>query len=184
MAVDVGGVRQQLVVIAPIHVAERHEFLPFGELVDVEKNLLRRIDGSLLAAENRVLFAFLRPAVEEIAALGIRRRVVGLLDPTKHLGVKRFLKLFVGRHHRVGVRVLGLEMIDDLRILLLAQPEIVIRQLVAVQPDNFRLLLRGGRSRGLGIELSECGHGEQGREDPNQLGRESGAHGYGRGSRR
>ena len=47
-------------------------------------------------------------------------------------------------HHRIGVPILGLQVFDHLRILLVAQPEVVVGAGITVYGDVFRDLSGNG----------------------------------------
>jgi hypothetical protein len=164
IAVVVGREEEELAVVADLKVADGHELLPLGELVDVEQDLLGRIHVPLAPRVDRVLLPLDRPRVIEVAVvLAIGNVDVGLLDAAEHLVVELFLQLLRRREHGVRVRVLGLEIGDGLGTLLVAQPAVVVGALVAVKSDRLRDLLRDGRLRcvGGGGGHGKCGH-EQG----------------------
>src|SRR6516164_1965743 len=62
----VSGIGEQVAVIAHHEGAESKKFLTFGELVEVENDLLRRIQAAVFAAPSRVLFPLLGSAVVEV----------------------------------------------------------------------------------------------------------------------
>ena len=71
---------------------------------------------------------------------------VGLLDAPEHLLVERLLQRLGRLHDRLGVGVLRLEIRDDFRVRLLAQPEVVVVQRVAVNFVSCGIFLAtGGR---------------------------------------
>ena len=80
-----------------------------------------------------ILFAFL--GASEI--LETTKRVgdaeVGLLDAGEHFLVKLFLEGFGRAQDAFGVGVFGLEMLDDLAIILFAEPCVVVKAQVAMQ---------------------------------------------------
>jgi len=60
--------------------AELEVLLAFGEFILIEKYLFWRGEAALLAALNRILFAFLRARVVIIAAILHGHAEIGLLD--------------------------------------------------------------------------------------------------------
>ena len=90
-------------------------------------------------AHDLVLLALFRARVIEVVADAHRDAEVGLLDAAEHLLVERLLQRLRRLHDRFGVGVLGLQVLDDLGVLLLSQPEVVVGQRVAVNPGGVRL---------------------------------------------
>ena len=128
-------VREKVPVVAHGVSSERHELLALRELVQVEGDLLGSV-GKLLPAVDAVLLPLLGAEVVQPVALAVRHGEVGLLDVGEHLGVQRVLKRLRRLHHRGRVRVLGLEVGGDLRVRLVAQPEVRIGSRLAVQRDD------------------------------------------------
>ncbi len=142
----VGRVGEALAVVAHHVAAEAHELLPFGQLVQVEGDLLGSFEGLRLAAVDRVLLALFRARVVPEGALAVGDVHVRLLDPREHLLVERVLEGDGGLHHRVGVGVLGLQVGRHVGVRLVAQPEVVVHAPVAVDLVDLRDPLGDGRT--------------------------------------
>ncbi len=128
----VGRVGEEARVVAHLVGPEGHEGLPLRQAVEVEGHLLGGLQAPLLPAVDGVLLPLLRARVVEEAALAVGHVRVGLLDAAEHLRVEGRLAGLRGLHHRVGVGVLRLEVGPDLRVLLLAQPVVVVDAALAV----------------------------------------------------
>ena len=133
---EVDRVGQAVAVVADGVRAQRKERMSFREGVEVQRHLLRRVETSRLAAEDRVLLALLRARVVEVAASPVGDGLIVLLDAAEHFLVERLLKRLGPLHDRVGVRVLGREVGDDVRIVLVPEPEIIVLAPVAVQDGD------------------------------------------------
>src|SRR4030095_1667795 len=55
----VGGIGQEVAVVTHVVGSKRHELLTLGELVDIERDLFRRVKASFLPAHDRILLSFL-----------------------------------------------------------------------------------------------------------------------------
>ena len=89
---------------------------------------------------------------------------IGLLDPPEHLLVERLLERLGRPHHLLGIGVLRLQVAGHLGSPLLAQPEIVVGEGVAVDAGDVRRLRgHGRRSRRPG--LGDDGGSGNGRGD-------------------
>src|SRR5262249_47188046 len=128
----VRGVGQPVGVLARLVNADRHELFPGRQLILIDRDLFRGGYASLLASKDRVLFAFLPARVIEVAALMVRHVDVSLFDVADHLVIKLLLESLGGLHDGVGVGILCLQILRDLRIRLVAQPGIVVDQIAAV----------------------------------------------------
>ncbi len=133
-------------VAADLSGADRHELLALGQGVDVEVDLLGRLDAALLAAVDRVLLALLGARVVVPAAVAVGHRKVGFLDAPEHLVVESLSEGLGRLHEGVGIRVLGLEERADLRVVPLAHPEVVVLESLVVQGLHVGHL-RGRRGR-------------------------------------
>src|SRR5207253_6189950 len=142
---DVDRVGQAVAVVADRVRAEREERVPEGEDVQVERHLLGRVYMSGPPAEDGVLLALLGPRIVEVAAPPVGDGLVVLLDAAEHLPVERLLERRGGLEARVGVGVLGLEVGDDLGVVLLAEPEVVVLAPVAVDDVDLRDFPGDGR---------------------------------------
>ena len=147
----VDGVGDEVAVVADVQRAEGHELLALGELVQVQIDLLGRVEAPLPAAVDRVLLPLLGTRVVVEPAVAHRHREIRLLDPAEHLGVERVLQPLARLHDPRGVGVLRLEVGDDLGVRLLAQPEVVVGEAIPVQLADDRLLL-GHRHPGIGAD--------------------------------
>jgi hypothetical protein len=118
----------------------------------VEGDLLLAVLPAL-AAEDRVLLALLVARVVEVAALRVRRLGIVLLQASERFLVERLRQPRQRLERRGRVRVLGPQVLDDLRVLPLAEPEVIIDARLAVLDDRLRLLRRDGRPQsGFGAE--------------------------------
>jgi hypothetical protein len=137
---------------------EGHERLPLGQAVELERDLLLRLEGALPAAVDGVLLPLLGARVVVEIAPAVGNVLVRLLDPAEHLPVERLLEGLRVLHHRVGVGVLGLEVRPDVRVLFLAQPVVVVDEALAVDLGR----LRGGpghrRVRLGAVGGGQCAH--------------------------
>ncbi len=147
VAVVVDGVGQQVRVVRDRVGRHRGVVVPLVQLVEVERDLLGRGHRALAARVDRVLLALDGARVVEVAVLAVGHLRVGLLDATEHLFVELGLQVGGRLHHGVGVGVLGFEVRGHVRVGLLAHPEVVVHQLLAVNVGGLRCLLRRGRRR-------------------------------------
>src|SRR5919201_540885 len=109
-----------------------------SELVAVENDLLVRLHGSAPPAVDLVVEPFHRARVVPPASVKRRGRGVGLLDAPDDLAVERVLERARAGHHRAGVRVLSLEVGDDLGVVLVPQPVVGVDPPVAVRLQDVR----------------------------------------------
>ncbi len=162
----VRGVGEEVPVRAHRVGPEGHELLALRELVQVEHHLLRRVERALPAAEDRVLPTRLRARVVEEAALAIGHVRVRLLDAREHLVVEPLLQRLRRLHEGLGVGQLGIQVALHLRRPLVAHPEVVVHEGVAVDRGRVRVLLRHRRAErfrrgrgGGGLREGERAHG-------------------------
>ncbi len=80
------------------------------------------VHATLAAALNGILLPFLRARIVEIAAAADRYAEIRLFDAPEHFVVERVLKRLQTFGHRLGVGVLGFQIMDDLRVRFFAQP--------------------------------------------------------------
>ncbi len=144
---DVGRVGQTMAVVAHGDGPEPEIRMPLREEVQVERHLLRRLQAPRLPAEDGILLARLRPRIVEVPAPAVRDGLVVLLDASEHLGVERVLQRLGRLQDRVGVGVLGPEMGQDLGVVLLPEPVIVVLAPVAVDDVDLRDLPGDGRDK-------------------------------------
>ncbi len=146
VALGVDGPGQEVAVVADAERAEREELVAVGLDVGVEQHLLavdrglgverRRVPvvgvADRAAAADRVLLALDGAGVVPPVAAAYGHREVGLeragLDLVEDLLAQRFEV----RRRLVGVGVLGLEVGQRRRVLLVAQPLVVVDEVVAV----------------------------------------------------
>src|SRR5207244_10668047 len=138
---------------APGEGTRRKAAMALREPVEAEGDLLGRLEAPVFATEDRVLLALLRARVVDVVAPPVRDGRVVLLDPAEHLGVERRLERSGRGHHLVGVGVLGPEVREDLGVVPVPEPGVVVLATVAVDDVDFRDFLRDGR----------CRHGRQGK---------------------
>ena len=144
---DVGRVGEKVPVVADVEVADREELLAAGELVRVEHHFFRRVESSLPPAMDRILLPLLGPRVIEECPFPVRDGEIGFLDPSEHLGIELLLERLGRLHQGVGVRVLGVEVRANLRVVLPAKPEVVVLPLLSVNDVHFRQPPCGRRTR-------------------------------------
>src|SRR5258708_4106246 len=99
----------------------------------------------MLATKDRILQTFLRARVVKVIAPAIRNVLVGLFDVTENFVVELRLERLSRFHRGIGVGVLSFEMGNHGGIRFLAQPEIVINQLVAINLSDLWFLFRSWR---------------------------------------
>jgi hypothetical protein len=163
----VGGVGEQVAVVADREGSERKELQAAGQLVQVEEDFLRRrlgeraVAGRLLAALDGVLLAFDRAGVVEVRAAAGGDAQVGLLDAAEHLPVEGVGERPEAPGHRLGVGVFRLQVADHLGVALVAQPEVGVVDLFPV-PDGDVLHLPGHRGRGRRLGPQPGRGGERG----------------------
>ena len=90
----VGGVGEQIAVVADVESPERHERLSLGQFVDVQQDFFGSIHAAFFAAMNGVLLAGFGSNVIEIAAFFVRHFDVRFLDAAQHFVVELLLQRF------------------------------------------------------------------------------------------
>ena len=148
-AIDVLRVGDRVLVRASLDVAELEIFVAFGQLVGVENDLLLGVHRAASTAVDLVVEAFDGAGVGPPTLVEDGGREVGLLNSTDDLPIELSLQAGRRRHHLVRVGVLGLQVGDDLGVLLVAEPVVRIDALVAVRLDHVGPP-RGGRWAGGG----------------------------------
>ncbi len=146
---EVDAVGEPRAVGAHIHRAQLRELAPARELVHVEQHLLGGLHRALAPAIDRVLAALQLARVVPVAAAAVGHALVGLLDAREHLAVELLAERLERGHRRPRVAVLGLEVGDDLGVLLLAQPVVVVDAPVAEPGHRARLAPGDGGLEGL-----------------------------------
>ena len=137
---QVGGIGEEPTVVAHRGRAQGQEGVPLGELVQIEHHLLGRLQAAGLATVDRVLLALLGARIVVVAAQAIGHGLVVFLDARQHLGVERFLEGHGGLHHRVGIGVFRGQVGDDLGVVLLPHPVVIVLAHIPVDhvgPGNF-----------------------------------------------
>ena len=135
--------------------------MPFGELIEIEEDLLRTVHAALAAAAIRVLLAFFGARVIDVLADSSRHGEIGLFDPTEHFFVQVLLQTLGRRHDRIGVGVLGLEILDDLRVRFFPQPEVIVLERAIVDRRFVRYFPGDRRLHGQAADLRQGGGYEQ-----------------------
>ncbi len=110
----------------------------------------RRARSHRAPAVDGIAASFHGAAVVAPGALADRDRQVGLLDAGHDLREQRGLEPGGARHGRRGIGILGFEVLDDRRIVLVPQPEPIVGADVAMGLDGHRPALgerRVGRGR-------------------------------------
>jgi hypothetical protein len=158
VAGEVGGVRETPAVRRDVEGTEREELGVAGQHVAVEQHLLagqrtafaerRRVGvvhGGRDAAVDAVLLAFLGTRVVPVRTFAGGYRQVGLLGPGLDLAEQRLAQRREVRGRGLGVRVLGLQVRDRLRVLFVGKPRVLVDDRVAVVGALAGYLLRGRR---------------------------------------
>ena len=158
VAGEVGGVGQPALVRAGPERAEAEELVAGRQLVAVEQHLLvvqrlavlghrrEHLAGPDRApAVHRVLLALDRPCVVPPAALAHRDGQVALLGARLDLLEDLLAQRGQVAGQRVGVGVLGLQVADRVRVLLVREPRVLVDHGVAVEGARAGDLLGLGR---------------------------------------
>ena len=173
------GEGEQVVVRRDRGRADLEEAVALRHPVDVEHDLLGRIQRAGLARINRVFLAGLVARVVPVAAQAVRHRRVVLLDAPDDLPVDLLLERLGVRGHRRLVGVLRLEVADHLgtRARVVAQPVVLVvaravRRLDDVGPDGCDRRHRRGLRHALGLRpgrrVARAGSEERGHDGQDQ----------------
>ena len=103
------------------------------EQVQIEQQFFRRAFHVALPAVERILLSFFRPREIKIASQPIRNGKIRLQNASQHFLIELLLKRLRGLQNGVGISVLGLQVVDDFRILLMAQPGVMVYAAIVVQ---------------------------------------------------
>ena len=146
VAREVGGVRQPALIRAEPEHAEAEEVVALSEFVAVEQHFFaverlaagghRRDDlagPDRAAAMHHVLLALDRPGVVPPVALAHRDGQVALLRARLDLGEDLVAQRAQVGRYRVGVGVLGHQVADRVRVVLVREPGVLIDHGVAVE---------------------------------------------------
>ena len=138
-------------------VADLVEVVPFGQLIDIEHDLFRRVHIVSAARVDRVLLALFKSRVVPVILVLVRYGAVVLLDSPDQLLVQGGLGIGQRRHYRVGVAVLRFEVREHVGVgaFIVAQPIVFVLARRPVRRRHvMRTLLRDGRRcrRRVGIE--------------------------------
>ena len=147
-AVEVGRVSREVLVGAVFDIAQLEIVMSTRELVRVEDDLFWCVHRTPAPAVDLVVEALDRPRVAPPAFEKDRGGGVSLLDPADDLVIEPVLEVGRVAHDPVGVRVLGLQVCDHLRVLLLPQPVERVDPAVSVRLEQMRALGRGRRPSG------------------------------------
>ena len=131
-SLGIGGVSEQILTRTHRRAADGEKLMALGQSVAVEHHLLGRIEGSQLAAVDRILFTRLEAGVIEIVVALVRHRQIGLLDPAFDFFEKLFFKFPSMRHRLGGNGVLIVQVADDFGIVPFAQPVIIVHAHLAM----------------------------------------------------
>ena len=112
--------------------ADGEKFMAVGQGIAVEHHLLGRIEGSRLAAVDRILFTRLEARVIKIVVAFVRHGQIGLLDPALDFFKKLFLKFLRMRHRLGGKGVLIIQIANDFGIVAFAQPIVIVHAPMAM----------------------------------------------------
>lgn len=178
----VDGVRDGAVVRGGDTRSHGEEAAALRHRVEVEEDLLSA-PRRWLPAVDRILQALLRARVVRVGAVLHRHRHVGLLDAGDELLEELLLERLGRCHARLGEGVLGREVRQDLRILALVEPEVVVDAHVAMGLETVGALLADGRrsgSRGSGGGVVHRGRAARGDDAAEENGRGGGAAAKGR----
>ncbi len=116
--------------------------MPIRQCICVQHDLFRLLQRAALAREDRVLFALLETGIVIIIIALVGHRHVGLLETSFDFLKETFLE-FPGMRHLFGsIFVFIIQILDDLGILPLAQPIIVIHSDVAMLFEQGGYLFR------------------------------------------
>jgi len=164
---ETGGVRgvgEKGIAVADFEDAEAEEGVAFGELIEIEEDLLV---GSLDcgAAVDGVLLALDSAGVVFEATKGVWDGEIGLEDAAEHFVVEAGLEGFGGFEIGVGVGALGFEIGEYAGIFFVAEPGVVVDAAVGVDNvlDGFAEGERGLESGGAGFGGGGGVWGEVGR---------------------
>jgi len=160
------GIGKESIVVADGEGAEAEKGVALGEGVEVQEDFFRRRVGGgrfrggrfVFAAVDGVLLALLRPDVIGVATKKVGDAKVGLLNAAKHFLVEGLLEGMEGFHESVGEGVLFLEVGEDARVVLVAEPGVIVDPWVAVDDvlDGFARG-DGGLGRRAGIAFGQWG---------------------------
>ena len=112
-----------------------------GQLVDVQHYFLIRIQRALLAGVDRIFTALDIAVVIEVIAAPVWRRLLILLDARLDFIEQDFLHALHRCHHLFGVGVLRVQICNNIRVVPLFQPVIIIDANIAVKFEAGRLSL-------------------------------------------
>jgi hypothetical protein len=111
-----------------------------SELIEIQKDLLRRLFADRLAAEDRILPAGFQPLVVEPGADVLGYGFIGLVGSTKQLEIEAFLESVSVLHGQHGVVVLGFEVLKDGWMVAVLEPvELVFAPVAAPEIDPLEL---------------------------------------------
>ena len=135
---EAGGVGEESVEVAVIAGADRlggEEFLSLGQLVDVDQDLLGRLQRALLPAEDRVLLPLDRAGVVPVTVVPHRHAEIGLLDVRQHFLVEFLLERLEVLGDLLAVGIFGIEELNHLGVFLVLHPEVGVFDLLAMEVE-------------------------------------------------
>ena len=125
-----------------------------SQRVEFQQQFLVRAFRITLAIVKRILLALFRAREIQIAAQPVGNGKIGLQDAAQHLLVQILLKALGIAQDGVRVRVFGVEVSNDLGIILVAEPCVIVDEPVPMDDTFHRLTPRNGglrRAGALGI---------------------------------
>ena len=111
--------------------------MSLGELIHVQHNLLRSLHAALPPAADRILLACLGAGVIKVLAVLVRHIDVGLFNAAQQLAIKFLLQRLGRLHDCLSVDVLGIEVRLHFWVLLVAEPEVIVDELMSVDLGHF-----------------------------------------------
>ena len=124
---------EQLIVVADLERTQSQKRMAFHEPIQVQQQFLRRVFRVTSPAVERILLPLFRAREIEIASQPVGNGKIRLLDAHQHFLIELLLQRFRGLQNSVGIRVFGLQIVDDFRIFFVAQPGVMIYAAIAMQ---------------------------------------------------
>src|SRR6267143_2106824 len=107
--------------------------MAFSKKIQVEEQFFPGAFRVAPTAMERVLLSLLGPLEIAIATELVGNGKIRLQDAPEHLLIKLLLEWFRGLQNGIGIRVFGLQIVDDLGVLFAAKPGVMIDPAVAMQ---------------------------------------------------
>src|SRR6266550_1145734 len=161
----IGREREQVLSRADLPRSDQERRLPLGQRVGVDHDLFRGVHGTALAGVDGIVLAFHEPRIVEVIALAERHGLVVLQHAPLQLVVESSLQRLRGGHDGLGVRILVFEVFDDVRIIPVLEPVVLVdahgaKLVEAVRPHRrhgWRERRRGRRRRRGLLGDNRCG---------------------------